>query len=117
MTKRTNPHEHGGGATGRLLGVIRALAICALTITVLGLSGMGAILVLTYVGDAPLETASGTFERYGVVGVSHDMRLTALWERLAAPIYTCASIAALSLVALVIRKPKPTRHSPMEEPA
>lgn len=38
-----------------------------------------------------------------------------MWDWLAVPIYACAAIAALALVALfVIRTPKPSRHTPLE---
>lgn len=103
---------------GFFIGLSRTLLVLTLIVTVLGLIGMGGVLALAHVGDAPLETVSGTLERYGIVGVTDEMRLSALWGHLAVPVYTCASIALLSLVSLfIIRKPKPTRHTPVEGPA
>lgn len=117
MSRHHDPYERGGGATGCLVGMGRAFFICALTITVLGLVGMGVILALSHYSDDALRDFSATLQNLGM-GTADDMRLPVLWERLAVPVYTCASIALLSLVALfVIRTPKHTRRSLVEENA
>lgn len=101
---------------GFFIGLSRALLVLTLIVTVLGLIGMGGVLALAHVGDAPLETVSGTLERYGIVGVTDEMRLAALWGHLAVPVYTCASLALLSLVSLfIIRKPKPSQPTITQE--
>lgn len=118
MSRHHDPHERGGGATGCLIGMGRAFFTCALVITVLGLIGMGGILALSHISEPVIQTVSATMERLNLTSTADDLSLPAMWERLAVPVYTCASIALLSLVALfVIRKPKPTRHTPMEGPA
>lgn len=117
MSRHHDPHERGGGATGCLIGMARALAICALTISLLGLVGLGGILGLSHISDQPLQAVSNALENFDL-GTADDMRLPALWERLSIPVYTCASVAVLSLVALfVIRKSKPIRHDLVEESA
>lgn len=96
----------------------RAFFICALVITVLGLIGMGGILALSHFSEPFIQATNGVMETLGLVSTADDLSLPAVWERLAVPVYTCASIALLSLVALfVIRKPKPTRLTSMEGPA
>lgn len=99
---------------GFLIGATRAFTTCALTISLLGLVGMGGILALSHVSEPAIQTVSDVMEQLDF-GTADDLSLPAMWERLAVPVYTCASIALLSLVALfVIRKPKPPRHTPME---
>lgn len=117
MSKHHDPYEDGRGLAGFFTGIARALAICALTISLLGLVGMGGILGLSHISDQPLQALSNTLDNFDL-GTANDMRLPALWERLAVAVYTCASVAVLALVALfVIRTPKPTRHIPLEETA
>lgn len=115
MRRHHDPRERGGGATGCLIGMTRAFTTCALTISVLGLLGMGGILGLSYLSDPVIQAVSDAMEHLGLVSTADDLSLPAMWERLAVPIYTCASVAALSLVALfVVRRPKPRHHTPME---
>lgn len=115
MRRHHDPHERRGGATGCLIGATRALTTCALTISLLGLLGMGGILALSHLSDPAIQAVSDTMERLDLASTADDLSLPALWERLTVPIYTCASVAALSLVALfVVRRPKPRHHTPME---
>ena len=100
---------------GFLIGMTRAFTTCALTISLLGLLGMGGILALSHLSDPVIQAVSDTMERLNLASTAEDLSLPALWERLTVPIYTCASVAALSLVALfVVRRPKPRHHTPME---
>lgn len=115
MRRHHDPHERRGGVAGFLIGATRAFTTCALTISLLGLLGMGGILALSHLSDPVIQAVSDTMERLNLASTAEDLSLPALWERLAIPVYTCASIAALSLVTLcVVRRPKP-RHPTLTE--
>lgn len=115
MRRHHDPHERRGGATGCLIGATRAFTTCALTISLLGLLGMGGILALSYLSNPVIQAVSDTLEHLNLASTAEDLSLPALWERLAVPVYMCASIAALSLVTLcVVRRPKPRHHTLME---
>lgn len=97
------------------LGLTRTIAIMAFIITVLALLVAGLILGFAWISDAPLRMVNSAVEDLGV-GTLNDLRLPALWARFSPCVYTCASVAALSLVLLFVVRPRKKTHPiPTEE--
>ena len=91
------------------LGLAWLLAIMAVIVTVLALLVAGLLLGFAWISDAPLQAMNSAMENLGV-GTLTDLRLPALWAQFSPYVYTCASVAALSLVLLFVVRPRKKTH-------
>lgn len=98
------------------LGILHRAALAFFWVSLIFFAVPCGMVGLASISDQPLQAVATFVNIIGGPDISDNVGLPALWERLAAPIYTAGSIAGACLLTwvLTLQPPRPSRRTSME---